>query len=63
MLNYEEMTTYQLQKTYEELAGQLGGAQRVLQAARAEVEQMELDMMHLCGEMMRRANDESKAVS
>ena len=62
MLNYEEMTTRQLQKTYEVLAGQLDGAQRVLQAARAEVEQMERDMMCLCGEMMRRDDEEQKAV-
>ena len=62
MLNYEEMTTRQLQKTYEVLAGQLDGAQRVLQAARAEVEQMERDMMCLCGEMMRRVDEEQKAV-
>ncbi len=63
MLNYEEMTTSQLQQTYEALSGQLDGAQRVLRSAKMEVEQMELDMMYLCGEMMRRVDEGQKAVS
>lgn len=57
MLNYSEMSNDMLRMTYETTAGQLEGAQRVLQAARIEVQQMELDMMNIVGEMMRRVDE------